>query len=249
DRAYAVLRRRAALDWWIARALPAAAPGEGPPAPDRLRVIAALALIDGWAPDRIAGSFDGGRHRPAPLARAERALVRALAGQTLAHPDQPDWVRLECPQWLVPALRRSLGPAFEAEMAALMAEAALDLRVNVLKATREEAAAALAAEGVAAVPTPLSPWGLRVEGRLPLPGLKAFRGGLVEVQDEGSQIAALLPDARPGQRVVDFCAGAGGKTLALAAAMGNRGRLVACDTLPGRLRRAAERLRRAGAHN
>jgi len=90
---------------------------------------------------------------------------------------------------------------------------------------------------------------LRLAGRVPLSGLAAFKEGLVEVQDEGSQIAALLADARPGMRVVDFCAGAGGKTLALAASMANRGKLVACDVSVRRLERAARRLRRAGVSN
>src|SRR5207247_668317 len=114
------------------------------------------------------------------------------------------------------------GNALEAEMAALNAPAPTDLRVNLLKADRERAASALAAEGVAAEPTPLSPIGLRLRERVPLGTLAAFKDGLVEVQDESSQIAALLADARPGMRVVDFCAGAGGKALALAAAMANR---------------------------
>src|ERR1700687_743878 len=108
---------------------------------------------------------------------------------------------------------------------------------------------ALAAEHVAAEPTPWSPLGLRLKHRAPLSGTAAYKEGLVEVQDEGSQLAALLADARPGMRVVDFCAGAGGKTLALAAQMQNRGKLVACDTAEWRLERAAARLRRAGIAN
>jgi 16S rRNA (cytosine967-C5)-methyltransferase len=98
-------------------------------------------------------------------------------------------------------------------------------------------------------PTPLSPWGLRAPGRRPVTGTRAFREGLVEVQDEGSQLIALLADARPGQRVADYCAGAAGKTLAMAATMGNRGRIVACDTSAARLAGAATRLRRAGVDN
>jgi 16S rRNA (cytosine967-C5)-methyltransferase len=77
----------------------------------------------------------------------------------------------------------------------------------------------------------------------------AFQAGLVEVQDEGSQLIALLTDAQPGMRVCDFCAGAGGKTLALAAAMANKGHIITCDVLPGRLDRSAVRLSRAGVHN
>jgi 16S rRNA (cytosine967-C5)-methyltransferase len=123
------------------------------------------------------------------------------------------------------------------------------LRVNLLKADRKTARHALAAEGVATEPTPLSPVGLRLDKRAPLSGLAAFRDGLFDVQDEGSQIAALMAGARPGMRVVDFCAGAGGKTLALAAGMANRGKLVACDVSADRLERAGRRLRRAGVGN
>jgi 16S rRNA (cytosine967-C5)-methyltransferase len=108
---------------------------------------------------------------------------------------------------------------------------------------------ALAAEHIHAKPTPWSPLGLRLTHRAPLAGAAAFKGGLVEVQDEGSQLAALLADTRPGMRVVDFCAGACGKTLTLAAQMKNRGKLVACDTANWRLDRAAQRLRRAGVNN
>ena len=136
-----------------------------------------------------------------------------------------------------------------AELAALLEPAPLDLRVNLLKATREEARAALAAEGLEATPTPLSPWGLRIEGRRQVTTGAAFRAGLVEIQDEGSQLVAALVDARPGMRVADWCAGAGGKTLALAMTMQNRGQLLACDVSAARLDGAVRRLRRAGVHN
>ncbi|HWA43213.1 MAG TPA: RsmB/NOP family class I SAM-dependent RNA methyltransferase [Hypericibacter adhaerens] len=244
---YAVLRARARLDWWIARAWPAEAPRSEET--DRLRLVAALLLIEGWNADRVAGSFDGGQYRPAPLSREERALLKALAGQTLDHPEQPDWVRFEYPEWLDAPLRAALGDRFESEMRALMEEAATDIRVNALKADRTAAIRALKAEKVEARPTSLSPWGLRVEGRPPLASLEVFKSGAIEVQDEGSQLVALLTDARPGQRVVDFCAGAGGKTLALAAQMQNKGHIVACDVLEGRILRASTRLRRAGVHN
>ena len=95
----------------------------------------------------------------------------------------------------------------------------------------------------------MSPWGLRIEGRRPVTSGPAFQSGLVEIQDEGSQLVAALVDARPGMRVCDYCAGAAGKTLALAAAMGNRGQVVACDVSAARLDNAVRRLRRAGAHN
>mgnify|MGYP001038976381 CR=1 FL=1 len=245
DRVYAALRRRAALDWWIARV----APDEPLPDRSRARMIAALAVLEGWSVDRIAGGFDGGRYRPPVLERPERNLAKALAGQSLEHPEQPLWVSYEFPEWMEGALRVAFGARMEEELAALLAEAPLDLRVNTLRATREAAMRALAAEGVEAVPTPLSPWGLRVAGRPPLATLQSFRHGAYEVQDEGSQLVALLVDARPGMKVIDFCAGAGGKSLAMAAAMENRGHIVACDVLEGRMERARVRLQRAGVHN
>jgi 16S rRNA (cytosine967-C5)-methyltransferase len=241
---YTVLRHRAALDWWIARA------GNGEAAPDaRGRVVAALALVDGWPAEEVAKSFDGGQFRPPPLSAAEQRLARGLCGRTLTHPEMPRAVANDLPQWLEPYLARVYGKGLEAEMAALNLPAPLDLRVNLLKADRETARRALAEEGIIAEPTPWSPLGLRLRQRAPLAATAAFKAGLVEVQDEASQLAALLADARPGMRVVDFCAGAGGKTLALAAAMQNRGKLVACDVSAWRLERAGKRLRRAGVSN
>jgi len=149
----------------------------------------------------------------------------------------------------MPHLLARWGDALDAEMAAMDRPAPLDIRVNLLKGTREDAAAALAAEGIATAPTPISPWGLRIEGRRPVSTGAAFQSGLVEIQDESSQIVAALVGAGPEMRVADWCAGAGGKTLALAMAMGNRGHVVACDVHDKRLEGAVRRLRRAGVHN
>jgi 16S rRNA (cytosine967-C5)-methyltransferase len=158
-------------------------------------------------------------------------------------------VRFELPDWLYPHMLARFGDSLAAEMAALSEPAPLDLRVNSLKGTREDALAALKHEGWEARPTPLSPWGLRIDGRRPVTSGPAFQSGLVEIQDEGSQLIAALTGAKPGMRVVDWCAGAGGKTLALAAMMGNRGQIVACDVSASRLDGAVRRLRRAGANN
>jgi 16S rRNA (cytosine967-C5)-methyltransferase len=128
-------------------------------------------------------------------------------------------------------------------------EAALDLRVNTLKATRDEVLASLKGEGLDASPTLLSPLGVRLPARIALGAHEGFKSGLFEVQDEASQVCAWLVDAQPGETVIDLCAGAGGKTLALAASMKNKGRLVACDVSVGRLERSKLRLRRAGVHN
>jgi 16S rRNA (cytosine967-C5)-methyltransferase len=238
---YTVLRHRAALDWWIAKHTTEIGP--------RSRVLATLVLIEAWRPEAVAASCDGDRFRPAPLSEAEKRLVSDLARHTLSHPEMPRAVANDLPEWLAPYLERVFGKGLEHEMAALNTTAPIDLRVNLLKADRELARHALAAEGIKTEPTPWSPIGLRFAERVPLGGLAAFKDGLVEVQDEGSQLTALLTDARPGMRVVDFCAGAGGKTLALAAQMANRGKLVACDVSARRLGDAARRLRRAGVGN
>src|SRR5260370_41499303 len=161
----------------------------------------------------------------------------------MTHPAMPRAVANDLPDWLEPYLAKIYGKRLEEEMAALNQSAPLDLRVNLLKTDRDTARRALAEEQIEAEPTRWSPLGLRVKYRAPLAGTAAFKSGLVEVQDEGSQLAALLADARPGMRVVDFCAGAGGKTLALAAAMNNRGHLVACDVSEKRLDPAPQPLR------
>src|SRR5216684_3704657 len=127
--------------------------------------------------------------------------------------------------------------------------APLTVRVNELKLTREDLLQALRAEGARVEPTPLSPWGVQFTGRTNVFALKAFKAGLFEVQDEGSQLIALACGARPGQIVVDACAGAGGKALALASEMKNKGRLVACDRDARRLDEMRPRARRAGVHN
>ncbi|WP_142848161.1 RsmB/NOP family class I SAM-dependent RNA methyltransferase [Telmatospirillum sp. J64-1] len=248
ERVYGVLRRRARLDWWIARVgTPSGGPMED--RDSRLRVLADLALTDKATPEEIQELFAQGPHAPEPLAPGERRFMGALAGKPLFHAEMPGWVRAEYPEWIEPLLAELFGENIPAEMGAMRDEAPLDLRANTLKATREQAIAALAAEGIEASPTKLSPLGLRLPARVSLMSLKAFRNGLVEVQDEGSQLVALLTGAAPGHAVVDFCAGAGGKTLALAASMKNSGRLVACDVGEGRINRAQERLRRAGVHN
>jgi 16S rRNA (cytosine967-C5)-methyltransferase len=245
---YGVLRKRAQLEWWLARVregsarVPFAANG-------RSWALAHLAVVDGWAADRIAHAFSGERYDPPPLKAHEEASVGALAGRSLDHPKQPDWVKFNLPPWAAERFVARFGERARAEMAAMGEEAPLDIRANLLKTTREDARRALKEAGIVASPTKLSPWGLRVDERANLMASAPYKAGLVEVQDEGSQMVALAVAAEPGMRVCDFCAGAGGKTLALAAAMDNKGQIVACDTSTKRLEGATVRLRRAGAHN
>jgi 16S rRNA (cytosine967-C5)-methyltransferase len=226
ERVWRVLRTFRRLNWWL---------NDQPTS--RLLVAASL-LFDGGT----LGDFSSERFAPEPLLPSEKAALRRLEGRTLEHTSMPLAVRLEAPDWVLSRIPPG-------ELHALLETAPLDLRVNMLKATRDEARAALAAEGLEATPTPQSPWGLRIEGRRQVTSGPAFRDGLVEIQDEGSQLVAALVDALPGMRVADMCAGAGGKTLALAMTMQNRGQLFACDVSAARLDNAVRRLHRAGVHN
>ncbi len=159
-------------------------------------------------------------------------------------------LRHNMPEWLAEPLLARLGEDEFWALAASMSEGApLDLRVNTLKAKREDVQAQLKAAGIDAETMPYSPWGLRVQGKPALNKLEAFTSGALEVQDEGSQLLALALDAKRSEMVVDFCAGAGGKTLALGAAMRNTGRLYAFDVSGHRLESLKPRLARSGLSN
>jgi 16S rRNA (cytosine967-C5)-methyltransferase len=232
---YDALRRRASS---------AHVMGDGAP---RAILLGMLRLERKLDPEAIAALADGARFAPAPLTAEERAQLEN-ADRAAA----PPWVAGDYPEWLDPYLARVFGEERAAEGAALASRAPLDLRVNAIKGTREEAAAALAE--LDPVPTRWSPVGLRLalaaDAKAPaIHAEPAFIKGVVEVQDEGSQLAALLAAAKPGEQVIDLCAGAGGKTLALAAMMENHGQLYATDTDKRRLAPIHERLARSGARN
>ncbi|MFE1597715.1 RsmB/NOP family class I SAM-dependent RNA methyltransferase [Methylobacterium sp. ID0610] len=230
---YDALRRRASAAWIMGDETP------------RAVLIGSLRLQRGLAGQTIAGLFTGERFAPDPLTEAERTRLDTA---TLA--DAPLHVAGDVPEWVLPSLVRILGEDLLPELKALARRAPLDIRANTLKADRARVQAALAHLDPA--PTPHAPHGLRVpvpeDGRGPALHVEPeFLEGLFEIQDEGSQLAALLSGAAPGETVIDLCAGGGGKTLALAAMMKNRGRLVATDGDPRRLAPIHERLRRAGA--
>ncbi len=164
----------------------------------------------------------------------------------------PSAVRRNLPPWLEAEWLAQLGDGadgIDTLVAALDQPAPLDLRVNPMNARRDDVQRALAEAGIESQPTPYSPWGLRVVGKPSLDRLDDFRRGRIEVQDEGSQLLALLTQPKRGALVVDFCAGAGGKTLALGAAMRNTGRIIALDTSAARLDALKPRLARSGLAN
>jgi 16S rRNA (cytosine967-C5)-methyltransferase len=197
--------------------------------------------------DAIAKLADGAQYAPAALSDDERTRldVAEITGA-------PPYVAGDYPEWLEPHLTRAFGDARAAEGAALASRAPLDLRVNPLKAGRDKVAGMLS--DLKPEPSRWSPWGLRVrlsaDAKSPaIHAEPAFLKGMIEVQDEGSQLAALFSGAKPGEQVIDLCAGAGGKTLALAAMMANKGQIYATDDDKRRLAPIDERLARSGARN
>jgi 16S rRNA (cytosine967-C5)-methyltransferase len=214
----------------------------------RALVLAAAAKALGLTQAAVIASADGSPHALAPLSETERTL---LAGQPVVQAEAG--IAGDIPDWLEASFARAFGREAAAEGAALARRAPVDLRVNTLKAEREKVLKALARFGAAA--TPFSPVGVRLpapEGGQRQPNVEVEVGhgrGWYEVQDEGSQLAALLALAGPRQQVLDICAGAGGKTLAFAASMRNTGQVYAYDEDARRLRPSIERLRRAGARN
>ncbi len=231
ERVFDVLRHRASYAWRMQSEA------------TRALVIASL-LAESADVDAM---FSGGGYGPEPMTDIERtAFARTPQGEPPLH------VRGEFPAFLEQELARSVGDRLEGEMLAMQARASIDLRVNTLKASRNDVLAKLKSEGVAAEATPYSPLGIRIAAQSGLAALSKsapFEQGLFEFQDEASQIASFLVNAWPGEQVLDLAAGGGGKALAMAATMRNDGRILAFDDIPERLTPLSERAARAGATN
>lgn len=214
---------------------------------DRPADLALAALLRQWriSPEEMAASFEGDRF--APEIPSPESMSSCLARDLSAAPEN---VRADIPDWLVGAFKEAFGAEWEAEAEALTARPPLDLRVNTLRATRDQVLEALSDQG--AQPTRLAPHGVRLEaGEGPQRQAAAtsevsFAKGWFEIQDEGSQLAAHLVGVKPKDQVLDYCAGGGGKSLALAAIMGNTGGIHAYDADRRRLAPMVERIRRAG---
>jgi 16S rRNA (cytosine967-C5)-methyltransferase len=231
---YDALRRKRSAGWLLDAETP------------RAWGFGALMLEWDRGAEAINAALDGDKFAPPPLSEAELA---AISARDLAH--APDAVRADAPDWCAPLLEQAFGPDWVEEAAALAARPPLDLRANTLLSTRDQ----VLAELTNALPTRLAPHGIRIppidgDGRHPNVQVEpAFQKGWFEIQDEGSQVAALLAGAEPGMQVLDFCAGAGGKTLSLSASMANRGQIFAYDSEKARLAPIFDRLRRAECRN
>ena len=235
DRVYRVLRARGRLVWAM-----------GGREDGRALVIGSLSLIDGLSLEEIEALHSGDGYGPRPLSKQERARITAGEGEL------PGWVAAGLPEFVVEDFKAVFGDRWAEEARELMApRAPIDLRVNGLIATVDEVEAELRAAELSPERTPWSEWGLRLPSEPPpnIQALGGFKAGRFEIQDEGSQVVSWLAGAAPGMTVVDYCAGGGGKTLALAQAMAGQGTLVACDVVQKRLdniwcsstRRAADR--------
>ena len=234
------LRRKASAAWIM---------GEGTP---RAILLGTLKLARGLDVDAIEKLCDGSRYAPSPLTDAERERLTAASLEGASLEGAPPPVAGDYPEWLDPHLAQTFGDERAAEGAALAARAPLDLRANTLKTTPEKVLEALA--HLEAKPARWSPLGLRIaltaEGKQPpVTSEPSFLKGWFEVQDEGSQLSALLTGAKPSEHVLDLCAGSGGKTLALAALMENHGQIFSYDSDLRRLAPIHERVHRADAHN
>jgi 16S rRNA (cytosine967-C5)-methyltransferase len=207
--------------------------GNGP----TMRRMTLLGLADAVGVDALGGLSEEETQWLTRVMQIDRSLLPAA-------------LRANLPQWLFDKLVARDGEAATLQLAeALNRQAPLDLRVNAIKATREEVIASLATAPILCEPTPFAPMGIRVVKKPALQNLPLFKNGSIEVQDEGSQLLSQIVGARRGEMVVDFCAGAGGKTLALGAAMRNTGRLYAFDVSEKRLAKLKPRLARSGLSN
>jgi len=232
DRVYKVLRARGRLSWIM-----------GGREDGRALVIGSLAALDGLTLEEIEALHSGDGYGPRPLSKQERSRITAGEGEL------PGWVQAGLPEFVVEDFKATFGDRWTDEARELMQpRAPIDLRVNLARATVEEVEAELIEAGLAAERTPGSPIGLRLPSEPPpnVQALEAFKEGRMEIQDEGSQIVCALAGAAPGMTVVDYCAGGGGKTLGLAAAMRGQGTLIASDVVAKRLENIRPRLARAG---
>ncbi len=210
----------------------------------RALILASLLVDDELQPADIEGLFSGERFAPSPLDERECSVLAKAHDRLRAAPDH---ARFNVPEWLFPELAGAFGDNLEAELAVLNTRAPVDLRVNLLKATRADVQRRLAAEDIDTDPCEVSPWALRSMSNARVTHTKTFNEGLVEIQDLGSQLTCMVSGVKPGDRVVDLCAGAGGKALALSTMLSGEGSVIACDTDPRRLGRLKPRAERAGA--
>jgi 16S rRNA (cytosine967-C5)-methyltransferase len=232
---YSVLRLYERLTWRLA--------GRGQPVTARLLYLDYLTHEGNQEMQTVMHWWNGAQYAPQPLDDNESRYHNGFDLPLTPHAEYA------LPEWLYQAFTTTYGHDAPQLMQALQQQAPLDLRVNTLKTSRDKALAILAASEITATPLPHSENALRITSRAPIFGLKAFQDGWFEVQDAASQVMSNLVAAKAGEHILDFCAGAGGKTLAIAAAMQNKGQIIALDIAAGKLKELKKRAKRAGVEN
>lgn len=238
---YLILRHLSQLEWRLRET--------GVPVHPRLLAIAALLTLQNERAANFNSIFTGGQYAPGKLNATDEKAIAGIIRQGELPNTMPHYAAWSIPEWIAPLFLQEYGEQTGSLLASLNCEAPVDLRVNTLKSTREQVIEALTRDGFSPVPSPLAAHGIRLQKRGAFFNTAAFRNGWFEMQDAGSQLIAEMVGAKPGEKIVDFCAGAGGKTLALAASMHNKGRLYAWDIAEHRMKDLKTRIKRAGVDN
>lgn len=239
---YFTLRNGSALEWLLEQAA-------HKPSSRALIILSLIFMHEADLNEFSDWLSDSDKYSAKPLTDAEKKLVTKYSGTGIIHADMPDSAKYNYPQWMEKRLQQAFGDELPQAMDRLNEEAEVHLRTNSLKTTRSNLLEELNAEGLDAKASETHPLCIRLAKRGPVFSTDAFKNGWFEMQDEGSQLLADLVQAKPGDKVIDFCAGAGGKTLAIAAKMKNKGRILAWDNTESRLKQMPKRLARAGVDN
>jgi 16S rRNA (cytosine967-C5)-methyltransferase len=238
---YFIVRNYAALNWWAVQ-------HTFTPHPRILTLFAAI-FTGKYSPSTLQEICNGERFAPATLKKSEIEALQIASNSELSNDKMPDDVRLNVPKWWFQTIKSHYSDMTEDLLKAMSLEAPTDIRANALKTNKHELKKILKTQGVLAEEIEHVEHGLRINRRAGLFGLEAFQNGLFEIQDAGSQIVSNLVAAKAGDKVIDFCAGAGGKTLAIAANMAGKGRILALDVSAHRMQDMSKRLKRANVQN
>ncbi len=235
---FQLFRHKGEIDWTLSRL--------DLPLENRERAAACLLLFQDQDLDGLEAAFLTGPHAQTPLSERERKAFSDI--RTVYSQEKPDWAVGSFPDWLADELAGQYGSNALKLMQVFKERAPLTVRVNSLKTDRERVLDILRQDDIEAEETQISPLGIKLSDHIPLNQLPVFDRGLVEIQDEAAQISSALAQAAPGMLVVDYCAGAGGKSLAMTAHMENSGQILAFDISERRMKDIAVRKRRAAAH-
>ncbi|MHA1539282.1 MAG: RsmB/NOP family class I SAM-dependent RNA methyltransferase [Alphaproteobacteria bacterium] len=240
DFTFDILRHIQKLTWWAE---------EIGVVSERQITLLGMVFLRNYSMAAIQNMFSGATHHPDLLLPEEKTMLQGVLGKELINPAMPENIQAECPIIFAPSLQKKFGDEFVAVMSAMTESAPMDCRIHPLRTQRDKMLQLLKHEKVKATATPISPLNIRVTDPINLRSLPFYKNGHIEIQDEGSTLVALLTEAKADEKVVDFCAGAGGKTLVLSSMMENKGTIVATDVIAGKLKELGRRADRAQTRN